>query len=222
LLERIVEYVVIAVAVMMVLGMAGTLSSLFLGWPVDLRNLVRPDLVSRKAISLEPRPLAPVPFSEFGPVKVVPGSNEEQQARQLENIIFHWIKTGAVPPTQTNALGFAFQISFDDFYQAFNAQLVFDKDEEAIEPLAARLVDGVALLETVSEKGEVTFRQVPWFVDRHNGLETDPLKAKRNKLFGVMPSKGDKLILMAKLISLDKSPLIVGTAGVACHLRIVP
>jgi hypothetical protein len=112
---------------------------------------------------------------EFGPVKVVPGSNEEQQ-----------------------------------------------KDEEASEPLAARLVDGVALLETVSEKGEVTFRQVPWFVDRHNGLETDPLKAKRNKLFGVMPSKGDKLILMAKLTSLDKSPLIVGTAGVACHLRIVP
>ncbi|HQR05674.1 MAG TPA: hypothetical protein PLN21_02575 [Gemmatales bacterium] len=221
--EKVVAVVVSVVAVLLILGMGSTFTSLFIGLPLDLRSVVRPDLVSRKGISSEPRPLTPIPFSEYATVKVVPGSNEEQQARQLQNIMFQWIKSGSVPPTQTNALGFVFVLqSFDDFYQAFNAQLTFDKDATQ-EPLAARLVDGFALLESTTEKGEVTYRQVPWFVDRHNSLELDPLKAKKNGLFTIMPNKGDKLLVFAKLTSVkDNTQLIVGAADVACHLTIRP
>lgn len=227
--QRMVERIIKTVGWILIVGMVFTFTSLFLGKPLDLRNLVRPDLVSRKPISSDPRPLTPIPFPDFEDVTVVAGASQEQQAKELENTLFQWIKSGAVPATQTDAVGFAFEIpSFDDYYEAFTAVLVFDKDvnpdptTQKIEPLQARLVDGVALLQSTSENGQITYRQVPWIIDRHNGLQTDVLNAKTNKLFDVMPSKGERLLLIAKLTSMDKSQLVVGAANVACHLSINP
>ncbi len=78
------------------------------------------------------------------------------------------------------------------------------------------------MLESRSENGTPTYRQVPWFIDRDNGLASEPIAAKKNKLYGLLPNKGDKLILMAKLTSMDGEPLILGIKDVACHLEIDP
>lgn len=220
-IQKVILGIIVCVAVLTVLGMAGTLSSLFLGEPIDLRQYMRPDLVSRQNISTDPRKLSPIPFDEFEPVRITAGAEKERQATALEAMLFQWIKAGAIPPAQVDGLGFAFEIeSFDNFYSAFNAQLIFQRDKTE-KPLQARLVDGIALIQSTAEDGSRTYRQVPWFIDRHNGLEPDPLKAKQNTLFGILPNKGDRLILIAKLVSLNKEQLILSAADVACELDIV-
>ncbi len=219
--ERVVSRIINAIGWILIFGMGATFTSLFLGWPLDLRNLVRPDLISRQKISAEPRPLTPIPLSNFAKVTLIPGASQAQLAQELQNVLFQWIMDGAVPADQSNALAYVFELPFDGFYSPFDAQLTFNSDDTQ-KPLAARLVDGIALLETQTANGGVTYRQVPWFIDRHNGLESDPNKSKVNKLFGVMPNQGEKLILIAKLTSFDKTPLVVGAADLASHLSINP
>ncbi len=198
-----------AVLLAFVILLFAAVLSLVTGWPPALREFFHPSVIPRKNYP-SGRINLPKPVEAH---KVFNAKTEELEGRfrGRMGIWKDWLREGA-----KGGLLVYETPSFDDYYNSFDARLVFDR-------VKVKLLDGAAFLKRVDqEQHEEVYRQLDFYVRHDNGqIKANPGKDPTdNALKKVKINSGETLLVVVQIAALDGSPLLCNLELYQAHLAL--
>lgn len=187
---------------------------LFWGEPLDLRKYVGTSIVVRKDYPESEIKLKP----HWGPTFLAQDDGQdlgkEDRLRSNMTVWKKWVRKGVLSPGSRNKL-LAYQSNpFQDYYEPFDAKLVFAAG------LNAKLMEGVAFLKRIdSSTNEETYHQLRFYIPAENVDPKPGQNATENAIERIVINPGDHLVILTLLGPLDRNDLPGNLEAYAASLK---